>query len=160
MPNLITKFFKRTGGRHGSSSPSTPAEASTNSDGDPSDIQRDRDIRDEPVAPSPSKASTAPLTDLTDPLPTSSNAPSHAPPGTPSVRLREPPSQPERTQNNANPTDDERSKITERLVGALSIGYDIAKIVAENFPLPGLESVIELADYIKTLRQVRYSSVS
>ena len=61
------------------------------------------------------------------------------------------PSRPSQTSE-----DTRRSKPADRLKGALGITYDVAKIVAGNFPLPGLQSMIGLVDYIRTLREVRY----
>lgn len=46
------------------------------------------------------------------------------------------------------------------LKGVLGITYDVAKIVASNFAVPGLPSVIGLVDYIRKLREVRCRDVS
>ena len=70
----------------------------------------------------------------------------------PSGPPREPPSQPQQHPEVVGP-----SQPVDLLKGALGITYDVAKIVASNFPLPGLQSVIGLVDYVKALREVRYS---
>ena len=87
--------------------------------------------------------------------PSSFTAQSPAPDDMSSPRSSDPlqgqPSQPPQTSE-----DTQRSKSADRLKGALGITYDVAKIVAGNFPLPGLRSMIGLVDYIRTLREVRY----
>jgi hypothetical protein len=65
---------------------------------------------------------------------------------------QEPPLNPQQTSENAR-----HNKPADRLKGALGITYDVAKIVAGNFPLPGLQSMIGLVDYVKELHDVRYS---
>ena len=105
-----------------------------------------------PGTQSPSEAS--PLL-INGPPPSSFTAQSPAPDDMSSPRssdpLQGPPSQPPQTSE-----DTQRSGPADRLKGALGITYDVAKIVAGNFPLPGLQSMIGLVDYIRTLREVRY----
>ena len=105
-----------------------------------------------PGAQSPSE--TSPLL-INGPPPSSFTAQSPAPDDMSSPRSSDPPqgqpSQPPQTSE-----DTQRSKSADRLKGALGITYDVAKIVAGNLPLPGLQSMIGLVDYIRTLREVRY----
>lgn len=56
-------------------------------------------------------------------------------------------------QPQVSPEDARRAKLAE-FQSALGITYDVAIIIAGNFPLPGLQSVIGLVDYVKGLRQV------
>lgn len=93
-----------------------------------------------------------------EPNPTQQNGDGvHAPESQPTAKATPDPhpaplSQPRETPDEARPT-----KPADLLMGALGITYDVAKIVAGNFPLPGLQSVVGLVDYVRTLREVRYN---
>ena len=116
------------------------------------DIQQGSGTVDGTGAQSSGEASPPPIN---RPPPSSFTAQSPAPADMSLPRSSDPlqglPSRPSQTSE-----DTRRSKPADRLKGALGITYDVAKIVAGNFPLPGLRSMIGLVDYIRTLREVRY----
>ena len=59
-------------------------------------------------------------------------------------------------ENDGVAAEDDGGDNAVRLKDFVGITYNLAKIIAGNFPLPGLQSLIALIDYVKNLHEVMY----